>query len=214
MVYDWSGGAVLRFSGKTRGTDFVQFYVAGRQANAGTLTADWQKQYADQLLLVPTSAGCVHPPLYPPQVAAAFGPLARLSYLPALLVWLALSTVGFVLSALALRRWLFPDCERTLFWLAVAAFPPFWVVIQYGQLSTAALVAFTLAVVALGRDHRFAAGLALGVLVYKPTLHPGHFMTTSREFREKELRKALETAGMPASEIDRVIAGARMNPGI
>jgi Glycosyltransferase family 87 len=162
-------GPFLR-TGQLKGTDFVQFYTSGALLADGALTADWQARYAAQVRYVPDSKGLIYPPLYGPQVAALFLPLSRLPYLWALGVWLALNVLAYAAVVELLRRRLLADAPRDLVWLAAAAFPAFWSLVDHGQCSMIALGAFALCTGALLDGRRGLAGLALGILAYKPSL--------------------------------------------
>jgi hypothetical protein len=168
---DWSGpGDRLRFSPQVKGTDFVHFYTLARQAAAGALTADWTRQNADQVRILPHSSGAYYPPVYPPQVAALLLPLSRCSYPLALMIWLAVTVALYAAAVASARRLMFPDAPRLDVLLAALAFPAFYFAIQHGQLSMLALGLFVLFARALKNRARFSAGLALGLLAFKPSL--------------------------------------------
>jgi hypothetical protein len=120
---------------------------------------------------VPEAAGIHYLPLYPPQVSILFAPLARFSYPWALVLWLTVCALVYGLCCYAIWR-VCPNLRNyklTVFVLVIA-FPAFWHVIAWGQTSALALACFTLAFLALQAKREFAAGLALGCLIFKPQL--------------------------------------------
>jgi hypothetical protein len=110
---------------------------------------------------------------YPPIVAVAVWPLSGLPYAAAALIWAGLSA-GLYALGLAL---LWQSCgaiPRRDRWLAIwisLAFEPFvFECIHGGQISALAFAAVCAAIFLDRRGRTFAAGIALGVLAYKPTL--------------------------------------------
>ncbi|HEU5335985.1 MAG TPA: glycosyltransferase family 87 protein, partial [Terriglobales bacterium] len=124
-----------------------------------------------QHALVPASAGGYLAAFYGPQVYLAFWPLARLSYGWAVIAWALLNCAVYLACCYAVWR----CCPRlqphagTVFLLAIA-FPGFFNLIAFGQTSGPALALFTLAFLALRSQRMFLAGLAIGLLIYKPQL--------------------------------------------
>jgi hypothetical protein len=156
------------FLGRPLGSDFVQFYAAGKILN--------QHQPA-KLFDVPYLADMEHNslPAMPktqmlifgnaPCIAAIFRPLAQLSYEKAYCVWLAFSATVYIAVLLMLVRG-----DRIALLLALAT-PMFtletWI---GGQVSIFAFVAFALCTRWFGAQRYFLAGLALGLAAYKPSL--------------------------------------------
>jgi hypothetical protein len=163
-------------SGLLKGSDFLQFYVFGALARDGRVDAlyDYGAHVALAERRVPESQGTSFLPVYGPQVALFFAPLAGLAYGPALALWSAASALLYALCIAAAWR----SCPRlalhgrTVALLALA-YPPLFSLIGHGQTSALALACFTGAWLALRGGHRFAAGLALGCLAYKPQLALG-----------------------------------------
>lgn len=160
------------WSGHVKGSDFLHFYaLASIGASDATQFADPSRVRAAQLRAVPESIEHIYPPVYGPQVALTLAPLARFPYGTALAVWLALSaamyfaSVAVVLNNSATVRQFF-----SIGLLAAAGFPPFWYLVQYGQLSAVALCLVVASAIALNRGHEALAGAVLGLLVYKPPL--------------------------------------------
>jgi alpha-1,2-mannosyltransferase len=163
-------------SGLLKGADFLQFYVFGSLARDGRTQAlyDYPAHVALAERRVPESQGTTFLPVYGPQVALFFAPLAGLAYGPALAVWALASALLYALCIAALWRCCprLSAHARTVALLALA-YPPLFSLIGHGQTSALALACFTGAWLALRGGRRFAAGLALGCLAYKPQLALG-----------------------------------------
>jgi hypothetical protein len=174
-VYLWNMATPGLFdrAGNFKGTDFLHFYTLGSLtiAHRGADLYNLQAQAELAQQLVPAAAGIHYLPLYPPQVSMFFGPLARLSYPVALLVWLKFSSLTYCFCCYAVWRTCpnLRDHKLTITLLALA-FPAFWHLIAWGQTSALALACFTLAFLALRAQREFLAGLALGCLIFKPQL--------------------------------------------
>lgn len=159
--------------GLLKGTDFVQFYNLGSLAlhGRGDLLYNFPGQTAWMRKLIPESKGMYYAPFYGPQVAFFFEPFARLPYLWALGVWLALNFLIYGLCSYLIWRTcpnLFSN-KLTVVILALA-FPGLFYLVTFGQTSGIPLLCFTLAYLALRADRRFLAGLAIGSLIFKPQL--------------------------------------------
>ena len=165
-----SPGQRGRFSGFQKGNDFVQFYVAGalaRDQDFGALVDNARFRTA-QAPFLPSGSEVSFPPVYGPPVALFFSLFARLPYLAAYTLWV-LITLGLTFWSVSLCRrqvpalaaWPWPVAAAT------AAYPPLGYLVLDGQLSAVALAALALAVAALSRGSRLAAGAAIGLLGYK-----------------------------------------------
>lgn len=178
LAVSFAGSAPGRSTpfGPVLGADYPNYYIAGKALNEGRpadLYDDAAQAAAYHRLFPQRPLSDRLPFLYPPWVAQAFRPLAALPYRASFAAFLVLAGLGY-LVALSLLRPLVPsvsDRDWRLFLLLAVAFEPFlfecW---MGGQLSVLALLAVCLAL-RLAHDRRpFAAGLALGVLAYKPTL--------------------------------------------
>jgi len=160
-----------RLYGNLRGADFVQFYTLGHLASAHRVPAmyDMSALHEAQVALVPESKSFVYPAVYPPQIPVLFAAFAGWSYQTALVVWSILTVVGYALilwSAWKPVSALLPS--RGMLVVAAAAFPPFWMLVMYGQITVLILAAFWAGWAALERGHRLLAGAAFGLLALKP----------------------------------------------
>jgi alpha-1,2-mannosyltransferase len=190
VVYGWwSFAAQLPFTGAqaTNVRDFAHFYVQGVIAATGDAAALYDiDAHAATLARVVPGGDVRYPPVYGPQVAVFFRPLAALPYGQALYVWLAFTAAVYALGALALWRQL--PRLRSSPWIASLLFlgaPPFHFVLGFSQAAIIGFAAITLTVLALRGGHQFAAGLALGILAYKPPLGLaiGAVLLLAREWR-------------------------------
>ncbi len=174
-VYLWNiatPGLVDR-AGNLKGTDFLHFYTLGSLALAHR-GADLYNLRAQSFLAaqrVPAAAGMVYLPLYPPQVSLFFAPFAKLPYERALILWLVFTSLTYGLCCYAL--WCAcPNLRHQQFAVFILAlsYPAFWHLIAWGQTSALALGCFTLAFFAFRAKREFLAGLAVGLLIFKPQL--------------------------------------------
>jgi Glycosyltransferase family 87 len=188
LAVDYStSGASDRF-GKVKGTDFLQFYVAGSFVREGrsALLYDFDTVNAKGRAVAPSNRDTVYVPIQSPQTALVFAPVTVWSYPVALTFWLI---VIAVLYAIACRMmWSCCPALHAYRYETIAccvAFPGLYSTVLHGQSSCVALVVVCAAVLALRRDSRFAAGLALGCLVFKPhwVLAAGAVFLAAREWR-------------------------------
>ena len=160
-------------NGIVKGADFLHFYTLGNLASEhrGDVLYNMQAQGEISQQRVPGVGQVLFVPLYPPQFSLLFVPFAALPYRWAVLGWL---TFGAALYGLCC--WLiWKTCgnlqgDGRLVLLLALAYPAFFHVIAWGQSSVLALACFTLAYLALNSGRAFAAGLAIGCLIFKPQL--------------------------------------------
>ena len=170
-LVDMSVSGPIDRVGKVKGTDFLHFYVIGSIAHQGRWEQlfDVQANYVRAQAVVPGSADTVYIPIESPQIALTFAPLAAHRYTVALALWLAVVFAIYACSCFLIWR----DCTalhayRYTVVLSSVAFPGLYSEVLHGQLACVGLAAVAIAIVALRRDWRFSAGLALGSLVFKP----------------------------------------------
>ena len=157
--------------GKVKGTDFLQFYAAG------SLVRDrrWNDLYDVRALygvtraIAPTSQETLFLPVQSPQLALLFAPFARFPYPVALTIWLGTIGVLYAGSCLALGR----ICDalkdhRRLVVSSCLAYPGFYTLVINGQTSGLSLVCLVGALLGIRDGRWFTAGLALGLLGFKP----------------------------------------------
>jgi hypothetical protein len=160
------------------GLDFVAFYRAGvliRTAHTADLydlekTRQFDRDLAsrEQLPL----GDKFGPFLNPPFLAWIYHPLARLSYQTALLSWTLISLICFLAASCLLVR-MIPSTDAkdwALIPALMAVSLPFLQTLGHAQ-NTCLSLLITAAVVTAWRSRRaFTAGLAAGLLFYKPQL--------------------------------------------
>jgi hypothetical protein len=162
----------LSRNGHVKGEDWSHFYAIGRVA----ARHDGQALYSVEALRSEFAAasGVTEPPtfvpVYGPQLALALAPLGLLPYMPSLLLWWACGALAYGLCCRA--AWhrcphLGSTGDLVLF---AAAFPGFWQLFIHGQTTWIALACFTIIWFSLREQRAVPAGIALGLLVYKPQL--------------------------------------------
>lgn len=152
----------LDYLGRPIGTDFSDVYAAGRLANdhRAVVAWDWPTHYAMQQLVHHDVKVPFYGWHYPPPFLLVASLLARLPYLPALVVW----QVATLVPAILLVRKIVPGKYGVSLTLAA---PVVLVCLMHGHngFLTAALFGGGLLVL----DRRpLLAGLMFGCLIYKP----------------------------------------------
>jgi hypothetical protein len=150
--------------GKPAGTDFLNFFSAGRMVLEGRALEAWDYHAVSDLqrAIFPGLEGST-PWAYPPPALLVVTPFALVPYGVGLLLWTAL---GLTLFVLALR----PVIARIPHaWWLLAAFPGVWLGIGQGQTQ------FIIAALAGGAlvllDRRpVLAGVLIGLMVIKPQI--------------------------------------------
>jgi hypothetical protein len=150
-------------TGKPLGTDFASFYAASRLTLSGHPAAayDVASHHAAQSAIFSRDLGYAAF-FYPPLFLLICAPLGLLPYLASLAVWLGATGAAFLA---AMRGWLGEGFGLA----AVLAFPALLLNLGHGQ--NAFLSAALLGAGALALNPRpILAGVALGLLAYKPQL--------------------------------------------
>lgn len=158
-----------------RPADFIYFYGIGRIVNEHSLTKlyDYGLQLRTFNEIYPLQDGAYGPSPYPPFVALFFSPFARIPFVPAFFVWAGVSLGLYLTGIAAVVKGIFPG-ERlkvSLIFCFALAFAPFlYSTLANGQIGTLAVCSVGLAIAQERRSKPFLSGLALSILVYKPTL--------------------------------------------
>ena len=163
------GPGNLDLNGQVIGTDHSAFHTAAVLLDEGRGDAlfdypDLAAFQARQDELVGKS-GFLDPYRNPPFYALLYRPTARLPYLASYTVW---AVVGLLVLVAGLRLVHGPDVGRPLLW--ALSFYPVFATVSFGQNTLLSLGVFALVYRALVDDRRFLAGLAAGLLLYKPQL--------------------------------------------
>jgi hypothetical protein len=173
FIWDYSTPGLVDRNGLIKGTDFLHFYTIGTLAREGHFSDLYDIEVQTKLAaeVVPEAKGMVYLPLYGPQVALFFAPLTKLSYGVAFLAWIMLNAALYATCCWSIWRQCraLRGCPGTIA-LAALGLPAFFHLLVWGQTSGLALFALTLMFLALKDEHRFAAGLAFGLLFFKPQL--------------------------------------------
>jgi hypothetical protein len=157
--------------GPLKGADFVHFYTLGHLAASQRIDTIYNMAalHEAQVALVPASKPDLYPTVYPPQAAILFAPFSGWSYRQALLIWSALTIALYaVIVWYSWRRIGGQASDAALVFVAASAFPPFWSLVLYGQITIVILVAWWLGWLALERGRSWLAGVAFGILALKP----------------------------------------------
>lgn len=157
--------------GQVKGADYLHFYVLGTIARLhdGGMLYDAPRQAALARQLIHQDPKETYIPVYGPQVSLLFAPFAFLPYGLSVLAWMATSAAAYGLCCIAIRKACprFKD-ELSSALLLSAVFPGFFYLLASGQNSAVALVAFTAAFFAFRAERLLLAGMAIGLLMYKP----------------------------------------------
>jgi hypothetical protein len=187
-IVDFSVPGVVDRLGKVKGTDFLQFYVAGSFVREDRLNElyDPQAQYARAQAIVPTSRETLYLPIQSPQTALAFAPLSAFPYAASITVWIAV--IVLLYAGACWMTWRYCTALHKYRYETAAccmAFPGLYSTVLHGQTSGVALLAIAAALLALKHGWPFTAGLALGSLVFKPhwVLAAGAVFVIAREWR-------------------------------
>ena len=154
--------------------DFLHFYVQGviAREHAGHALYDINEMAAVAERVLPGIPKHVFPPVYGPHVALLFQPLASLSYLHALYVWLAITCVGTLVCLFLVWRHCPGSTPQRAWVLGVLAIgvPGLHFTLSFAQASVIGVAALTWLWLALRSGRPFLAGVAVGLLAYKPQL--------------------------------------------
>jgi len=172
-LVDVSTPGPLDRTGQIKGTDFVEFYVLGSLARDRHVEGlyDPSAERDESVRLIPESRGLQYLPVYGPQVYLFFSPFSRWPYEFALLVWTIISSLIYgICCAIVWRNCPAIRDDWPTVIIVAAAFPAFFNLLLHGQSSALALAFLTFVYIALKDGRPFLAGLALGMLTYKPQL--------------------------------------------
>jgi alpha-1,2-mannosyltransferase len=161
------GAGNTDMDGHLIGADYVAFYTAGKILQMDRSPDLYNLELAHQVQqpLYPAPSDNFHPYLNPPFYAWLFIPFTSIPYPWSPLLWMI-----FNLCVLwAGLRLLIPENTWKIFLLALTWRPAF-AAIGFGQNAFLSLGILILAYVLIRHERKFAAGLAAGLLLYKPQL--------------------------------------------
>ena len=170
--------------------DFIYFYGTGRIANeySAIEVYDNNLQLKTFNEIQPSRDGAYGTSPYPPFVSQFFRLFAKLPFEPAYFLWMGISLALYVAAiALTLQEFIPGESlKSSLFFCFALAFYPFLRnALINGQLSCVAVLCVAVAVFHEKRSRPFLSGLALALLIYKPTflLLPIPMLLVTRRFR-------------------------------
>ncbi len=192
------GPGYVDLAGQAIGTDYVQFYAAGKTLLHGESAHLYDMEFQSQLeqAIIGPELASYHAFINPPFFAALFAPLAALPYGISFAVWSLLSLLMLWGSVYLLNQ---KRPLRPFLW-SLTWFPAF-ATISFGQNALLSLFLLTSVYVLWQRERRFLAGLVLGLLMYKPQLTLGVGLLWLLRWRKDWLALsgfALSTLGLVA----------------
>jgi hypothetical protein len=157
---------------KRIGGDFAVFYAEGQIALKYPHNQLYNSELQDKEYASVVGAQISSPFPYAPWFTLPLELLARLSYLPAFLVWTSLSLISlFVAYKLLANSLDVPSRWYRVGLLACLAFPPYlFYSLLNGQPTALALLILTSSYVLIQRKYKLLGGIVLSLLTYKPTL--------------------------------------------
>ncbi len=161
------GKGITDLAGHLIGTDFVAFYTAGKIVLTGQSAHlyDLELAHTIQQEIYAAPSENFNPYLNPPFYAWLFVPFALLPYPISAVLWMSAGLVLFWFSL----RWLGVEKPGYIFLLSLTWLPAFSAV-SFGQNAFLSLGLFALTYCLWKKEHRLAAGLVSGLLIYKPQL--------------------------------------------
>lgn len=191
-----TGGPMVDANDTIIGADFSAFYVGARLLHDGREGElyDFDAQKAEHhALIAPVQTDDFHPYINPPFFAAALAPLSALPYRTALTLWWLTSGATLLGIVLVLRKELPGLAERSVAELLRMAllFYPTIMSFLFGQNSVFTLLLLTLWLTLLRRGRDLLAGIALGLLLFKPQLALGPVLIMVAQARIRVLLGAL-----------------------
>jgi hypothetical protein len=168
---DYTTPGIFDRRGNVKFQDFLQFPISAHLIAQGRAT----ELYDDRVLAegvrmtVGRDTNIYLQYFYGPQVALLFCPLAALPFLAQAGMWVAISLVIYAVCVyLMWKRCSALQPDAGLIAICAAAYPPLFHFLVRGQLSVAVLLCFTAAYLAFAARKGFLAGIALGLLAFKP----------------------------------------------
>ena len=168
---DFATPGLFDRAGNIKFQDFLPLYVSGQlvaHGRAGELYS--QQATADSIQTIVAHPIRVRlPNLYGPQLGLFFVPLARLSFPAAAGIWVAASLLIYLVCIYFVWKSC-PALHSNLALVAICAlaFPPLFHWFVRAQLSALVLACFTASFLAFRAKRNGLAGVALGLLVFKP----------------------------------------------
>jgi len=173
---DYATPGLFDRAGNVKFQDFLQFPFAARLIAQGRATQLYDERELDHAIraIVGQNTTVRLQYFYGPQVALPFIPLVPLSFLAQAAIWVAFSLLMYFGCVYLLWR----ACPALrpypgLVAACAVAYPPLFHFFVRGQLSTLVLLCFTGSGLAFLARHDWLAGIALGLLAFKPQFLAG-----------------------------------------
>jgi len=194
LLIGWSvsqvmGPGLLDATGSIIGSDFIAFYTAGKFYLSGQMDKlyDLSAQYVFQKSIVsPLIYKGYCPYVNPPFVAPLFSLFANGSYVSGLILWWLFGLLLIFLSVLRLRSEMVVLKNRSIPKLLYLCFlfPSTLIWFTYAQNTPISLILYVLFFIFLRRRKDLIAGVALGLLLFKPqlALAPGLIVLINRRW--------------------------------
>jgi len=168
---DFATPGLFDRAGNVKFQDFLPFYVSARMIAQGRAPELYDQRViaAEEFQIIGQQSAVRLPNLYGPQVALLFVPLTRFSFPVAARIWVTLSLLvycGCIYAVVKTCSSLAP--YSAIVAIAAVAYPPLFHFFVRGQVSALVLACFTAAWLAFRSDRDWLAGIALGLLIFKP----------------------------------------------
>lgn len=168
---DYATPGIFDRAGNIKFQDFMPLYTAASMVSNGRAHEIYDERVvaANEVEIIGRQMAARLPFLYGPQMALLLVPLAGFSFLLAASIWAMLNAVIYgacVYLILKICPGLVAYSKNVA--IAAAAFPPFFHFFVRGQTSALVLACFTAAFLAFRADQEWLAGMALGLLIFKP----------------------------------------------
>ena len=168
---DFATPGLFDRAGNIKFQDFLPFYVSARMMAQGRAPELYDERTiaSEELKIIGQQSAVRLPNLYGPQVALLFVPLTRFSFPVAARIWVTLSLLIYCGCIYAVGK----TCSSlapysAIVAIAAVAYPPLFHFFVRGQVSALVLGCFTVAWLAFRSDRDWLAGIALGLLIFKP----------------------------------------------
>ena len=194
---------ILDITGGLKGGDFLQFYTAGAIHNEGSLSRLYDLEFFwDKGEQLSGYAKEHYLPVYPPQVAWMFAPLAHFSYTTALYLWWIIGIACYAAAMVLIYR----SCPalqtyKRAFILAAIGFPGFFQAIGNGQVSLLLTLIIAAAMVLYAKQQPIWAGLVLGLAAFKPQVAASIFVVLVVARQQKMILGLMASAGVQLAAI-------------
>lgn len=169
------GPGLMDSQGTIIGSDFLAFYSAGKFYLTDRITElyNFHAQYLfQQSIIAPLQFNTLYAYINPPFMAVFFSLFSMGSYLTGLILWWGFGLFLVLLAILILRseRSELKEYSFARLFLTCFLFFPTLAWFTYGQSTPISLVLYVAIFVMLRRNKDMLAGIALGLLLYKPQL--------------------------------------------